>query len=178
MPEEGTDLVRVGVITGAHGIRGEVKLRSFTANPDQIANYGPLVTSGGSTVEIETLRVQKDGFIARLSGVANRNAAEALKGQELFIARAALPEAQEDEVYVHDLVGMKAKLADGETLGHVVGLVNFGAGDLIEIGRVESEETVFVPFAESYVQKIDRGRKRIVLDLPEGYLDEPQEKKG
>jgi 16S rRNA processing protein RimM len=178
MPEEGTDLVRVGAITGAHGIKGEVKLRSFTSNPDQIANYGPLVTTGGMTVEIETLRVQKDGFIARLSGVANRNAAEALKGQELFIARAALPEAQDGEIYVHDLVGMKAKLSDGETLGHVVGLVNFGAGDLIEIGRAESEETVFVPFAESYVRKIDRGRKRIVLDLPEGYLDEPQEKKG
>jgi 16S rRNA processing protein RimM len=178
MPEERSDLVRVGVITGAHGIKGEVKLRSFTANPDQIANYGPLLTTGGATVEIETLRVQKDGFIAKLAGVANRNGAEALKGQELFVARARLPEAQADEVYVHDLIGMKAQLPGGETLGHVVGLVNFGAGDLLEIGSTVNGETVFVPFAESYVRAIEPGRRRILLDLPEGYLDMPQEKKG
>jgi 16S rRNA processing protein RimM len=178
MPEEGSDRIKVGVITGAHGIKGEVKLRSFTANPDQIASYGPLITAGGETVEIETLRVRKDGFIARLAGVPNRNAAEALKGQELFITRASLPETQDDEVYVHDLIGMRAKLADGGTLGRVVRLVNFGAGDLLEIAREENEETVLVPFAENYVRKIDRAHMRIVLDLPEGYLDVPQEKKG
>ncbi len=178
MPEEGSDRVKVGVITGAHGIRGEVKLKSFTANPDQIANYGPLITTSGQAVEIETLRVQKDGFIARLGGVFNRNAAEALKGQELFVTRASLPETQDEEVYVHDLIGMKAKLSDGETLGHVVGLVNFGAGDLLEMLREENEETVLVPFAESYVRKIDRVHRRILLDLPEGYLEVPQEKKG
>jgi 16S rRNA processing protein RimM len=178
MPEDRSGLVKVGVITGAHGIKGEVKLRSFTSNPDQIANYGPLTTTGGETVEIETLRVQRDGFIARLAGVFNRNAAEALKGQDVFVTRALLPQAQDDEVYVHYLIGMKAKLADGDTLGHVIRLANFGAGDLLEIGRTENEETVFVPFAESYVRKIDRGRRRILLDLPEGYLDTPQEKKG
>jgi 16S rRNA processing protein RimM len=177
MPEDRSDLVRVGAITGAHGIKGEVKLRSFTSNPDQIANYGPLTTTSGATVEIETLRMQKDGFIVRLNGVSNRNAAEALKGQELFIARKTLPEVEEDEVYMHDLIGMKAKLGD-ETLGHVVRVVNFGAGDLLEIERGENEDTVFVPFAESYVTEIKRGPKRIVLDLPEGYLDEPKEKKG
>lgn len=178
MPEDASDLVKVGVITGAHGIRGEVKLRSFTANPDQIANYGALVTTGGQSVEIEALRVQRDGFIARLTGVINRNAAEALKGQELFVRRQDLPETRDGEIYVHDLIGMTVTLTDGETLGHVTGFANFGASDLLEIECGRNEETVFVPFVESYVRDIDHARRRILIDLPEGYLDEPQEKKG
>ena len=95
----------VGVITGAHGIRGEVKLRSFTATPDALARYAPLTTATGGTIEIAKLRPQKDGFIAVLKGVTDRNAAEALKGTELFVPRDRLPAPGAGEVYVADLIG-------------------------------------------------------------------------
>lgn len=172
------DKVLAGVITGAHGIRGEVKLRSFTADPKAIAAYGPLIASSGERFEILRLKAQKDGFIATLKGVADRNKAEILKGVELFVARSLLPEASNGEVYVHDLIGMMAVTLSGEKFGTVVAMPNFGAGDLIEIRRDGVEETVLVPFAQDYVPKIDLAAKKLVLDLPETYLDEgePEER--
>lgn len=162
------DLVSVGVITGAHGIRGEVKLRSFTADPQAIASY-PLQTAGGGRIEIGTLRTQKDGFIAVLKGVTDRNAAEALRGTELFVPRATLPEAEAGEVYVHDLIGLPVQLAGGVKLGEVVGVENYGAGDLIDVKIEGQKDTVLIPFAGGYMLKTDK--EKIVVDLPEGYLD-------
>ena len=168
-------MVLVGAITGAHGIRGEVKLRSFTAEPGAIASYSPLETAKGAKIEIVRLRPQKDGFIAILKGVTDRNAAEALRGTELFVPRARLPEPEKDEVYVHDLIGLAVHLADGSRLGEIVDVADYGAGDLIDVKVDGRKDTVLIPFASQYVLEADG--ERIVVDLPEGYLD-VDEKRG
>jgi 16S rRNA processing protein RimM len=118
--------VLIGRITGAHGIKGEVKLQSFAAEPEAIARVGALRTGSGETIEIETLRPQKQGFVAVLKGVRDRNRAEALSGRELFIERAKLPAAAENETYVHDLIGLAVVDRDGAPFGNVVDVANFG----------------------------------------------------
>ncbi len=163
------DMVLLGLITGAHGIRGEVKLRSFTEDPEAIAGYSPLETASGRRIEIGKLRPQKDGFIAVLKGVMDRNAAEALKGTELFVPRERLPEPDENEVYVHDLIGVPVHLADGSILGEIVDVANYGAGDLIDVRIEGRQDTVLIPFADAYVVEADG--EKVVVDLPEGYLD-------
>jgi 16S rRNA processing protein RimM len=166
------DMVLIGVITGAHGIKGEVKLKSFTGQPAAIAEYGPLATSTGTSVEIDRLKPRKDGFIASLKGVTDRNHAEALSGQELFVLRSRLPGASGDEIYVHDLIGLTALLKDGGRLGKIVAVPNYGAGDLLEVKVEGRAETVLIPFGETFVGDIDAVRGTIVVDLPDGYLDE------
>jgi len=163
------DMVLVGAITGAHGIRGEVKLRSFTEDPQAIAAYSPLETAKGAKVVIAKLRPQKDGFIAILKGVTDRNAAEALRSTELFVPRERLPEPEEDEVYVHDLIGLPVFLADGSRLGEIVAVADYGAGDLIDVKVEGRNDTVLIPFASQYVLAADGSK--VVVDLPEGYLD-------
>ncbi|MCA3562697.1 MAG: 16S rRNA processing protein RimM [Aestuariivirga sp.] len=162
-------MVLVGAITAAHGIRGEVRLRSFTADPAAIASYSPLETASGRKIEIAKLRARKEGFIAILKGVAGRNAAEALRGTELFVPRERLPETGDGEVYVHDLIGMPVHLADGALLGEIVDVADYGAGDLIDVKVEGRNGTVLIPFADQYV--LETAEDRIVVDLPEGYLD-------
>ena len=163
------DRVLVGAITGAHGIRGEVKLKSFTAEPAAIASYSPLETAAGDKIGIARLRPSKEGFIAILKGVTDRNAAEALRGTELFVARERLPEPEVDEVYVHDLIGLAVHLADGSLLGEIVDVADYGAGDLIDVKVEGRKDTVLIPFADQYV--LETAEDRIVVDLPEGFLD-------
>ena len=146
-----------------------MKLKSFTAEPAAIASYSPLETATGQKLEIARLRAQKDGFIAILKGVTDRNAAEALKGAELFVARDRLPEPEDDEVYVHDLIGLPVRLADGTLLGEIVDVADYGAGDLIDVKVTGRKDTVLIPFASSYVLEADG--EKVVVDLPEGYLD-------
>jgi 16S rRNA processing protein RimM len=164
-----SDLVLVGTITGAHGIRGEVKLRSFTEDPVSIASYSPLATAKGAKIEIVKVRPQKEGLLAILKGVTDRNAAEALKGTELFVPRERLPEPEDDEVYVHDLIGLPVHLADGSLLGEIVDVADYGAGDLIDVKVEGRRDTVLIPFADQYVVAADG--EKIVVELPEGFLD-------
>lgn len=164
--------VLVGRITGAHGIKGEVKLQSFTADPGAIARYGPLRTGSGETVEIARLRPQKQGFIANLEGVNDRNRAETLVGSDLFIERAKLPAPAENETYVHDLVGLTVVTRDGTQFGKVVDVTNFGAGDLLDIEQPGQGATVLIPFSDEFVPDVNLAKGRITIDLPEGYLDE------
>lgn len=168
------DMVLVGLITSAHGIRGEVKLRSFTAEPEAIAAYSPLETAKGEKIAIAKLRAQKDGFIAILKGVTDRNRAEALRGTELFVPRGRLPEPDEGEVYIHDLIGLPVHLADGTLLGEIVSVENYGAGDLIDVKVEGRKDTVLIPFADSFVLEADG--EKVVVDLPEGFLDEGEAK--
>jgi 16S rRNA processing protein RimM len=163
------DRVLVGVITAAHGIRGEVKLRSFTAGPDAIAGYSPLETAAGVKLEILRMRAQKDGFIASLKGINSRNAAEALKGAELLVPRDKLPEPTGSDIYVHDLIGLPVRLADGSLLGEIAGVANYGAGDLIDVKVEGRADTVLIPFAVQYVLTVDS--QGVVVDLPGGFLD-------
>lgn len=158
------NLILLGRITGAHGIRGAVKLTSFTADPASIAAYGPLQTADGSTIEILRLKPAKDEFIADLKDVKDRNTAEALKGTELFVARSRLPALKEREFYLFDLVG-KSVMSEEKTLGTVASLADFGAGDLMELDNGE-----FVPVAF-----IVSAGEVIIVDLPPAYLDPPSQ---
>ncbi len=165
------DLVLIGRITGAHGIKGEVKLQSFAAEPEAIASYGPLRTGRDETIKIDRLRPQKQGFIATLKGVGDRNRAEALSGAELYIDRASLPAPGEDESYIHDLVGLSVVSRDGSAFGKVADVVNYGAGDLLDIARAGAAN-LLVPFSDAFVPDVDVAKGRLTIDLPEDYLDE------
>ena len=160
--------VRVARIGAAHGIRGEVKLWPFTQDPMDVASYGPLETEDGARrFEIETLRPAKDFLVARLVGVADRDAAEKLTNLELFVPRERLPAIDEADTYYHaDLLGLAAVTADGAVLGTVTAIHNFGAGDLIEIAPASGGEPLLLPFNETTVPKVDLRRKQIVVVPP------------
>jgi 16S rRNA processing protein RimM len=161
-------LILLGIITDAHGIRGEVKLRSFTSDPRAIARYGPLQTRSGETIEIARMRPQRDHFIAALKGVTDRNRAEALRGAELFIARENLPPTDESEIYLADLIGKPVILKNGRLLGTVIGIENYGAGDLLNVRAEIRKDGILIPFTDDFVT-LDGGH--IIADLPDGYLD-------
>ena len=163
------DLILVGVIIGAHGIRGEVKIKSFTADPKAIAAYGPLVSGKGEIFEITRIKLQVEDFICTLKNLADRNKAETLKGIELFISRAQLPK---DELYLHDLIG--TPIFNGETaLGTIVGFENFGAGDLIEVKIETRSDTVLIPYTDAFI--IEASKDKVVANLPSDYLDEAKQ---
>ena len=165
------DLVLIGRISGAHGIRGEVKLQSFAAEPEAIATYRPLQTDKGTAIEIERMRPQKHGFIATLKGIGDRNRAEAMAGTGLFVDRTSLPAPGGGESYIHDLVGLAVVTRDGAAFGKVVDVVNYGAGDLLDIARAAGAN-ILVPFSSAFVPEVDVAGGRLTIDLPDGYLDE------
>ena len=162
------DRICVARIGAAHGVRGEVKLWSFTEDPLAVASYGPLETQDGKRrFEIEALRPAKDHLVARIAGVDDRDAAEKLRNIELYIPRERLPKIEEADTYYHaDLVGLDVVTPDGAQIGTVHALHNFGAGDIIEIMPVGSGEPVMLPFTEATVPKIDLEARQIVVVLP------------
>ena len=161
--------VCLGQIGAAHGVRGEVRLRSFTADPAAIASYGPLETEDGRVFEIETLRPGKDHFVATLSGVADRNAAQALVNVKLYVPRERLPKPEEPNEFYHaDLIGLSVVDRAGRRLGTVVAIHNFGAGDLIEVRQAEGAPTQLLPFDAATVPEIDVAAGRMVVELPAG----------
>jgi len=159
--------ILVGVIAGAHGVRGELKIKSFTQNPRAIASYGPLGDrTGARSFQLKLRGVVRGLLIARIDGVETRDQAEALKGLELTVARDALPKPKRDEWYLADLVGLAAIATDGRPLGKVVAVHNFGAGDVLEIEPAEGGATVMLPFTEATVPTIDIAAKKIVVEPP------------
>ena len=161
--------VCLGQIGAAHGVRGEVRLRSFTSDPAAIADYGPLETDDGRVLEIETLRPAKDHFVARLSGICDRDAASALANTKLYVPRERLPAtAEPDEFYHADLVGLAVIDPAGNRLGTVVGIHNFGAGDLIEVRTEKGSKTELLPFDTTHVPAVDITAGKIVVDPPQG----------
>ncbi|HSK40520.1 MAG TPA: ribosome maturation factor RimM [Arenibaculum sp.] len=165
----------VGQITAAHGVRGLVKLKSFTEDPAGIADYGPLTDqSGGRPLRIRLMSAAKDHWLAQVEGVCDRNAAEALAGTRLYVERSRLPEPEEDEFYHADLIGMPVFLAGGERWGRVTALHDFGAGDLVEVALEDaagSGHSVMVPFTREAVPVVDVRGRRIVVDPPAGLLE-------
>ena len=158
----------VARIGAAHGVRGEVKLWSFTEDPAAVAHYGPLETQDGTRCfEIEALRAAKDHFVARIAGVSDRDAAEKLRNIELYIPRARLPKIEEADTFYHaDLVGLDAVTPDGARVGTVHALHNFGAGDIIEIAPAGGGDPLMLPFNETTVPKIDVAARQIVVVPP------------
>lgn len=158
----------VAQIGAAHGTRGEVKLRSFTADPTAVKDYGPLETEDGTaTVEIEAVRLAKSHLVARLAGVRDRTAAERLTNVRLFVPRARLPAPAADEFYYADLIGLAAFTTDGRSFGTVVAVHNFGAGDLLELRPEGARDTVLLPFTAKSVPVVDIAQGRIVIDPPQ-----------
>jgi 16S rRNA processing protein RimM len=163
-----TGRIRVARIGAAHGVRGEVKLWSFTQDPAAFAAYGPLESADGARrFEIEALRAAKDHFVARIAGVADRDAAEALRNVDLFVPRERLPPIDDADTFYHaDLVGLDVVTADGARIGTVHALHNFGAGDIIEIAPLGGGEPMMLPFNETTVPKVDLQAKKIVVVVP------------
>jgi 16S rRNA processing protein RimM len=158
----------VARIGAAHGVRGEVKLWSFTQDPAAVADYGPLEMQDGTRrFEIESLRPAKDHFIAKLAGIDTRAAAEALCNLDLYVPRERLPAIEEADTFYHaDLIGLAAETTEGGVLGTVKALHNFGAGDIIEIAPAGGGETLMLPFDETTVPTIDLQAKRVVVAVP------------
>ncbi|HVC56320.1 MAG TPA: ribosome maturation factor RimM [Stellaceae bacterium] len=163
--------VCVGVITGAHGVRGAVRVKSFTAEPADVARYGPLEDERGE--RRFTLRLVGNAAgvqIATLAGIDDRDRAEALRGLRLYLRRAALPPTADDEYYHADLIGLGVTLADGSPVGRVRSVHDFGAGDTLEIERPQGPP-VMIPFTRAIVPVVDLDAGRLVLDPPPGLLD-------
>jgi 16S rRNA processing protein RimM len=166
--------VCLGEITGAHGVKGEVRVRTYTEDPQAIAAYGPLRDEAGTrTFTILSARPAKEGAVARVEGVETREAAQALKGVALWVERAALPGDLEEDSYYHaDLIGLVAISVDGAALGQVVAVQNYGAGDLLEVRPATGGKTVLVPFTEETVPEIELEAGWMIMLPPEGLFEE------
>jgi len=169
-------LVLLGVFGAAQGVRGEVRIKSYTDEPKAIGSYGPLTDkAGGRRFTIASLRpLREDMLVARLEGVATRNDAEALTGVEIFARRDQLPPPDADEFYYDDLIGLAAVTREGAPLGRVVGLSNYGAGDILEIAGGEGGETMLLPFTKAVAPEIDFSRGVIVIEPPREVEGEEQ----
>ena len=163
------DRICVGAIAGAFGVRGEVRLKSFTADPAAIAAYSPLTSEDGTRSFAITLdRPVKGGFAARLSGVTSKEAADALQGTRLYARRDQLPSLPDDEYYHADLIGLTVLDTGGAELGQVKAVLNHGAGDLLEIHGPGLKATVLLPFTRAAVPTVDLAAGRIIADPPDG----------
>ncbi|WP_041544859.1 MULTISPECIES: ribosome maturation factor RimM [Chelativorans] len=163
--------VQLAVIGAAHGIKGEVRVKTFTEDPMALGSYGPLHMVDGRVLQVAAIRPAKEVVIVRFKGVDGRNAAEALNGEALFVDRSALPEKlEEEEFYYADLIGMAVLDEKGENLGRVVAVHNFGAGDLLEF-RENSGPTVIIPFTRDAVPDIDLSNNTIRIDSITAGLD-------
>jgi 16S rRNA processing protein RimM len=167
-------LILMGVFGAPQGVRGEVRVKSLTGDPSAIGAYGPLTDMDRARAFVfESLRLLKDDMlIARVADVSSREAAEALKGVEIFARRDRLPPPSEDEFYYDDLVGLDAVDAAGARLGRVVSLMNYGAGDILEIAPAQGGETLLLPFTKRVAPRIDFDAGRIVIEPPREVDDE------
>jgi 16S rRNA processing protein RimM len=159
--------VCVARIGAAHGVRGAVKLWTFTEDPLAVQRYGPLMTKDGTRqFEVTHVREAKDHLVATLKGVATRDEAQRLNGLELYVPREKLPDTDDDEYYHADLIGLAAVTTADQPLGHVVAIHNFGAGDIIEIAPPKGA-TLLLPFTNAVVPTVDLAGGRVVIELPE-----------
>lgn len=169
--------VCIAQIGAAHGVRGEVRLKAFTEDPLSVARYGPLEAEDGKRrFEIEAVRPAKDMMVARFKGITDRDAAERLKNLRLYVARERLPKPADDEFYHADLVGLTATTANGEAIGAVKAVHNFGAGDLLEI-EPTGGATMMLPFNETVVPVVDVAGGRIVIEPPLEITAQPSDAK-
>jgi 16S rRNA processing protein RimM len=159
--------VLLAAVIGAQGLKGEVKVKTFTATPEALSRYGVLHTKEGRKLKITAFRAAKQGeAVLGFEGVRDRNAAEALKGVELFVERASLPEPSEDEFYHADLIGLEARDSEGRMLGKISALHNFGASDVIELARPDGD-SVHLAFTRETVPVINIADGYIVVAVPE-----------
>ncbi|RYE09347.1 MAG: ribosome maturation factor RimM [Hyphomicrobiales bacterium] len=158
----------MGRIGAAHGIKGEVRIQSFTEEPLALVDYGPLATNRpGLVIEIETARATTNVLVARLKGVTDRTAAEKLNGVELYVDRDQLPPTDQDDDYYHaDLIGLAVRLRDGTVIGKVTAIPNFGASDLVEVRSEHSGDTFLYPFTKAVVPEVNIAGGYLVIEVP------------
>ena len=172
--------VCVAQIGAAHGLRGGVHLRSFTQDPQAFTQYGPLETEDGSRrLEIDSVKPSKDGFTVRFVGVTRREQAEALRNINLYVDRDRLPAPDDGEFYFADLIGLAAVTPQGEALGEVIALHNFGAGDIVELKLAADGTTTMLLFDKATVPEVNIAGGTIVVVMPEEIVvQDPTPKKG
>lgn len=176
-----TDHVVIAVVGAPHGLRGDVRIKSYTEDPMAIGDYGPLRGGDGKTYLVKALRPVKDDLvIARIDGVNDRTLAESLTNLELSVARTQLPAVEdEDEFYHADLIGLSVVDDSGEAIGHVVGLMNFGAGDMLDIKLKRPGPTALLPFTKAFVPAIDLAQGLIRINKPADFgQDTPPPSRG
>ena len=172
MGTEAAARICVGVITGAQGVRGAVRIKSFTAVPEDVAAYGPVADEAGErSFALRAVGKAKGVVVATIAGIVDRDAAERLKGMRLYVARDRLPAPGEEEYYHADLIGLAALLRDGTPLGRGRAVHDYGACDSLEVAR-ENGGTVMVPFTRAVVPEVDLAAGRLVIDPPDGLLEE------
>ena len=159
--------ILLGRIAAAHGTRGEVVIETYTEPPENICAYGPLTDeTGARAFEIDLQRVTARGVVVRLMGVADRSAAEALRGVNLYVRRDRLPPPAAEEFYYADLVGLATVNAEGGAIGEIVAVHNYGAGDLLEVRLAQCAVSELIPFSEAFVLEVDLSHQRAVIILP------------
>ncbi len=169
MAKPDTTLICVGAISGAFGIQGEARIKSFCADPAAIARYAPLSSADGKRLfNLEITRSIPGGYAARLGGIASREDAEALKGTRLYAPRERLPALPDDEFYHSDLIGLEVFDTGGLAVGRIHAIHEFGAGDIIEILGPGLKAAVMLPFTREAVPTVDLASRRIIIDPPEG----------
>ena len=161
--------IKIGKIVNAVGLKGEVKVYNYS-DSSEIYEITPEVFVGNEIMEIENVRLQKNMVILKLSGIADRNAAEAAKGREICITEEDLPELEEGEFYVRDLIGMTVKEADGNVLGTVTDVLQNTAQDIFEV-KGKNGKQILIPKVDEFVLNIDAETREIEVELPEGLLD-------
>lgn len=170
------DLICVGAIAGSFGVRGEVRLKSYTAIPEDIETYSPLTTEDGSrSFDVQLTRQIKNGFSAHLTGVLTKEQADDLRGVQLFVPRERLPNLPDDEFYHADLIGLTVFDTGGTELGKVSAVLNHGAGDLLEIRGAGMKSSALLPFTRAAVPTVDLTTGRIIADPPAGIFDDGDE---
>ncbi len=165
MTKAGKDrLIAVGVLRGAHGVRGEVRVKSYTADPEALFTYGPLVDEAGAVLLTpKSARPGKDHFIVRPKESLQKEEWDALRGKLIYVPRARLPAADEDEFYVEDLAGLNVYAGGDSPAGRVRSVQNFGSGDLLEVEMTGVPSTIFVPFTRADVPVVDVPARRVVI---------------
>ncbi|MBM3564041.1 MAG: ribosome maturation factor RimM [Alphaproteobacteria bacterium] len=178
MKEPAKALVLLGRFGAPHGVRGEIRLQSFTSDPLAIAAYDGITDKGGARkFKLLSVRQQgKDMLVAKVEGVGDREGAEALNGVELYLPRERLPAPDEDEFYIADLVGLRAETPDGARIGVIVAVRNFGAGDILEVAPESGGETLMFPFIKTVVPTVDVPGGRVVAQPPTEIETDEEEK--
>jgi 16S rRNA processing protein RimM len=162
-------------VAGAHGIRGELLLKTYTGAPEDIAAYGPLSDQAGvRQFSVKVVRVTPKGVIARIKGIDDRNAAEALKGTALYIARTKLPKPDDDEFYHTDLIGLTAVDVGGTIIGNIDRVLDFGAGTILELKLTGQTKTELVPFTKACVPNVNLPGRSVTVIMPETVLGEAE----
>ncbi|MGB1862834.1 MAG: ribosome maturation factor RimM [Candidatus Puniceispirillum sp.] len=163
--------ISVAAVMGSHGVRGNVKIKPFTETPESLGRFDKVYLEDGQQVSLKILSVGSKGVVlARLGKVESRDASDALRGQHLYVDRAALPDLADDEIYHADLLGLDAVLADGRALGCIAAIHDFGAGNVVEIEPPQGA-SLMLPFGGAALVAIELDKGQVVLAPPDGLLD-------